>query len=49
MIDSVDENQLEIVRDSIAKKFDEENIKFDKEMIKAASQTSVVSGGKYEH
>ena len=26
-----------------------ENIKFDKEMIKAASQTSVVSGGKYEH
>lgn len=29
--------------------FDEEKMTFDQEKIKAASQTSVVSGGKYEH
>ena len=29
--------------------FDEEKMTFDQEKIKAASQTAVVSGGRYEH
>ena len=46
---SQDANTKEKALETYYSIFDEENIKFDKEMIKAASQTSVVSGGKYEH
>lgn len=46
---SQDANTKEKALETYYSIFDEENIKFDKEMIKAASQISVVSGGKYEH
>ena len=44
-----DANTKEKALETYYSTFDEENIKFDKEMIKAASQTAVVSGGRYEH
>ena len=46
---SQDANTKEKALETYYSIFDEEKMTFDKEMIKAASQTSVVSGGKYEY
>ena len=46
---SQDANTKEKALETYYSIFDEEKMTFDKEMIKAASQTSVVSGGKNEH
>ena len=46
---SQDANTKEKALETYYSIFDEEKMTFDREKIKAASQTAVVSGGKYEH
>ena len=46
---SQDANTKEKALETYYSIFDEEKMTFDQEKIKAASQTAVVSGGRYEH